>query len=71
MTDRQTERILAFSSPDRSGSLVMTAQRKKGTENENKTKQTNKRRTGGGQTQTNGEKAFNLTSCPPGRFWDR
>lgn len=29
MGDRQTERILAFSSPDRLGGLVMTAQRKK------------------------------------------
>lgn len=43
MRDRQTERILAFSSPARLGSRVMTAKRKKRTECETKKKKKRKK----------------------------
>lgn len=64
------KRILAFSSTDRLGGLVVTAEREKRTERETQTKKRKKRdSTGDKDIDERNWKALNLTSCPPGRFW--
>lgn len=72
MEDRQTENILAFSSPHRLRGLVMIAMRGKKEQCETKQK-TNKQQAG--ETDIDIEEkswyAINLTFCPPGRFWAR